>query len=212
MDVETSLPLVGSAIEHPGTGQALRRARLWVLTRTGLWLVGALVVAVGMGFLAEPSASDGPLTKVGSLVAGLLLVFVFVPGVLVGVGSLLRLRGIRKILREYAWEARPAVRRIEYVKELAGIPVTIENAAGEDEWGKVMVVRSAIRSNRWDRRMEKGAWFAGDVPLGGVVALPGGAEPMKIHSRGGRDRREDMLSARGDLPRIKRAKAAGLWG
>lgn len=111
----------------------------------------------------------------------------------------------------YAWEERPAVRRLDYVKEHMGIPVTIEDAAGEDEWGRVMVVRSALRTSRWDERMEKGAWFAGDVPMGGVVALPGGDEQMKIERRAGRGRREDMMELRGDGPRIRKARTAGIW-
>lgn len=95
MNAETRLPLTGSAFEHPGTQHAWQRARRWVLLRTALWVVGALAVLLVLGAVAGASDADSGVSKLVTAVVSLLLVFVFLPGLLIGVGSLLRLRGIK---------------------------------------------------------------------------------------------------------------------
>lgn len=170
-----------------------------------------MAVVAGISTVSAFSGPYSGLTKLVTALGSLSFAFIVFPGLLITFGSLLRLRGIRKVLCIYAWEERAAVRRIGYVKEYTGIPVTIEKSDGEDDWGGVVVLRSPLGSKRWDERMESGAWFAGDVPLGGVMALPGGDELMKIQRRAGHDRIEDINTVRGDSSRTRRAVKAGIW-
>lgn len=66
--------------------------------------------------------------------------------------------------------------------ESGGAPAGVAEG-DEPEWSPSLLARSPIRWNRWNDDLEQGAWFAGDPELGGVLALPGGKEPVFISRR-----------------------------
>ncbi|MGW0550012.1 hypothetical protein [Streptomyces altiplanensis] len=88
--------------------------------------------------------------------------------------SLRCLRTIDTVLRTRSWEYETSVRRARRGKVSGGIPVQVRTGDGDGDWTPVMVARAPFRWRRWSGETEGGAWFAGGLARGGVLALPGG--------------------------------------
>lgn len=199
------------AFDHPETRTTWEGTHRRVMLRLWLWSV-LLVAALALsGVLAEVRWGDGDArgdNSVGGLIGGV-AVLAYPFALYTCCGALSRLRRARGILEAYPWRSFPAVRRLSGTKEARGVPVQFllpddaaaeaANAADEnayvDEdgsvWSQSMSARDPLRWNRWDESLERGAWYAGDVRIGGVLALPGGNGLMTVQ------RRTQMLAMRG---------------
>ncbi|NLU76546.1 hypothetical protein HCC61_28645 [Streptomyces sp. HNM0575] len=201
---ELRVPLTKVAFDHPETRSEWKATRRRVRLKLSLWsvlLVGALTLC---GLLAEvrwaaPTARSD--NSVGGLIGGVgILGYVF--ALYTCCGALSRLRKARSILEAYPWRRFPAVRRLSG-KDPAGVPVQFRLAERGEEpgrgdsssaddvyvdddgtvWSQSMSARNPLRWNRWNESMERGAWYAGDVAIGGVLALPGGSGLMTVQRR-----------------------------
>ncbi|MBT2397840.1 hypothetical protein J7E96_20740 [Streptomyces sp. ISL-96] len=123
-------------------------------------------------------------------------------------GPVLRLRKIRKVLREYPWEHRASVRPCNDVKDVMALPVRLK-ADADGAWSKTMRAVNPLRRKRWTGEMEESAWFAGDPEFGGVIAVPGGSEFMTLE-RGSRTPLEEYREIVRDKNRMARARRAGV--
>lgn len=199
MESDPQLPLTKVAFDDPGTRKVWTATRRRV--RLKLWLWSALLVAALAlsGVLAEVRWGDGNArgdNSVGGAIGGVaLLAYPF--ALYACCGALSRLRKARSILEAYPWRSLPAVRKLSGTKEATGVPVQFRLPDGEEPggsestyvdddgsvWSQSMSARNPLRWNRWDTAMEKGAWFAGDVERGGVLALPGGRCLMTLQRR-----------------------------
>ncbi|MGW0550017.1 hypothetical protein [Streptomyces altiplanensis] len=197
------MPLIKCAFDDPGTRTAWRRARRRVVGR----FIACLIVSLALLVLLSLYATD---TKKGGL-AGLgiaLFLGLVVPCMLyVYIGSLLRLRRIRRVLRSYPWELRAAARKHPHVSESYGVAAQVKTGNGDDDWSPAMLSRNPLRWNRWDTAMESGAWFAGDPAFGGVVALPGGSGLMTFERRS-RMSIDEFREIGRDAERMGRARSA----
>ncbi|MBT2504801.1 hypothetical protein J7I98_02605 [Streptomyces sp. ISL-98] len=128
--------------------------------------------------------------------------------VLYSFGPVLRLRRIRKVLREYPWEYRSSVRPCHDVKDTMALVVQLK-ADADSDWSKTMRAVNPLRRKRWTGAMEQGAWFAGDPEFGGVIAVPGGRDLMTLE-RGSRTPVEEYREIARDKDRMARAKRAGI--
>ncbi|WP_314176890.1 hypothetical protein [Streptomyces winkii] len=198
-DQQPQLPLTGVAFDHEGTQAAWKSARRRVLLKLWLWS-GLLIAALALsGVLAEVRWGDGSArgdNSVGGLI-GAVAVLAYPFALYTCCGALSRLRKARSILEAYPWRSFPAVRKLSGTKEPRGVPVQLRLPEGtepdggkstyEDEdgslWSQSMSARNPLRWNRWDERMETGAWYAGNVEIGGVLALPGGSGLMTVQRR-----------------------------
>ncbi len=167
MKQEAQIPVTACAFDDPGTQAALQRAWRRARVRFGIWTVvwALLLVAVGV-------FRDGDMETVRAI--ALVLMLVSLRPLALSALSLQCLRTIDTVLRDRPWEYRASVRRARRGKVRAGIPVQVRTGDGDDDWTPVMVARAPFRWRRWTGDMESGAWFAGDLARGGVLALPGG--------------------------------------
>ena len=198
-DHEPRLPLTEVAFDAPGTQAAWKATRRRVVLK--LWLWSALFVAALAlsGVLAEVRWDDGNArgdNSVGGLIGGV-AVLAYPFALYTCCGALSRLRKARSILEAYPWRSLPAVRKLSGTKEAMGVPVQFRLPDGEEPgggestyvdddgsvWSQSMAARNPLRWNRWDESMERGAWFAGGVEIGGVLALPGGSGLMTVQRR-----------------------------
>ncbi|MFC4888989.1 hypothetical protein ACFPK5_28045 [Streptomyces beijiangensis] len=165
-------------------------------------LTVASFVMIAMNAEVTYGRKRDPMTSLWVLVFLVLLFFVGA-----SYGSLRRLHKARKVLRSYPWEYRESARKT--AKEAMGIAVQLKPGDGQDGWTRGMVARNPLKWNRWNPEMERGAWFAGDLPLGGVIALPGGSGLMLlgVRYRLGIDER-GAIARQSD--RMTRAKSAGI--
>lgn len=210
------LPSTGVAFDAPGTQAAWNAARRRVVLKLSLW--SALVVAALAlsGVLAEVRWGDGGArgdNSLGGLIGGL-AVLAYSFALYTCCGALSRLRKARSILEAYPWRSFPAVRKLSSAMEAKGVPVQFRLPEGagpgggestyvDDDgsvWSQSMSARNPLRWNRWDVSMERGAWYAGDVELGGVLALPGGSGLMTVH------RRTQVLSMEQSSPKSDHAR------
>ncbi|MFC4494157.1 hypothetical protein ACFPA8_08420 [Streptomyces ovatisporus] len=196
---EAQLPLTEVAFDDPETRDAWERTRRSVSRR--LWfrsLLWSAALVLGLAVSSLTSDEAKPVSSIGPLV---FTVGMF--GLLFSLytcrGALSRVRRARSVLEACPWQALPAVRRITGggVREGTGVVVqfrsphtarTTDDAEGwySDEhgtWSPTMSARNPLRWNRWDAELEKGAWFAGDLQLGGVLARPGGQGLMTVQRR-----------------------------
>ncbi|GAA2967484.1 hypothetical protein [Streptomyces enissocaesilis] len=176
MKRQAHVSVTACAFEDPGTRMALqeawRRARVRFVAWTAVWAL--LLVTVGV--------FKGGSTDAVAAVALFLMLVSLRPLVLSAL-SLRCLRTIDTVLRARPWEYKTSVRRARRGKASAGIPVQVRTGDGEDDWTPVMVARAPFRWRRWSGEMESGAWFAGDLARGGVLALPGGHGLTLVRSR-----------------------------
>lgn len=196
MEAEPQLPMATWAFDHPETRAAWEKAHRRVKGR--LWLWSALIVAaVVVGIVLTPShqpAGRGNNSAGAAIIALAFLVYLFT--LFSSLGALARLRMAREVLKAYAWQPIPGTRRLTGTREATGVVVQLRLPASaecgahgdryvdeEGAWSQSMCARNPLRWNRWDAAMEQGAWFAGDLERGGVVALPGGHGLMRMQRR-----------------------------
>ncbi|MEV0096618.1 hypothetical protein [Streptomyces sp. NPDC050738] len=167
--------------------------------------VGSLAM-VGMKSQDTYGSKQNPVATLWVLAFLVLLFFVGA-----SYGSLRRLHKIRKVLRSYRWEYREGVRRTQGAKEAMGVAVQLRSADDDAGWTRGMVARNPLKWNRWTPELEHGAWFAGDLPFGGVIALPGGNALMllSIRYRLSMEQRVDLAR---DRDRMALAKTGGISG
>ncbi|WP_031481483.1 hypothetical protein [Streptomyces bicolor] len=161
------LPAGSRAVDDPQTGAVLvttwRRGLVRLVVWTVVWALLTLAVIV---------IRDRDLETVRAVF--LLLMFVSLRPLALASLSMQTVRAIDTALGQHSWQYCESVRRVRGTRVRGGIPVQIKVGDGEDDWSPVMKARAPFRWRRWTAEMESGAWFAGDVERGGVVALPGG--------------------------------------
>lgn len=169
-------PVTARAFDDPETHAALQEAWRRARVRFGIWIVvwGLLLVAVGV--------FRGGSTDAVAAIALILMLASLRPLALSAL-SLRCLRTIETVLRARPWEYKTSVRRARRGKVGAGIPVQVRTGDGDDEWTPVMSARAPFRWRRWTGEMESGAWFAGDLQRGGVLALHGGRGLTLVRSQ-----------------------------
>jgi hypothetical protein len=162
-----SLPAGTRALDDPETRSAhlaaWRRGLVRLVAWTVVWLLLTLAVIL---------TDDRDLETVRAVL--LLLMFAGLRPLALASLSLQTLRAIDTTLGDRPWQYCPAVRRVRGTRMRGGIPVQLRTGDGEDDWTPVMKARAPFRWRRWTAELENGAWFAGDVERGGVLALPRG--------------------------------------
>jgi hypothetical protein len=204
MTHDPQVPLSKYAFDHPETRLTWHRARRRVAARFFVCMILLLALLVVLSFYAAE-------TKKGGLPAFaiLLLLGLGMPCTLYAyIGSLLRLRRMRKVMRSYPWEHRASARKESHVQEIYGVPVQLKTGDGDDDWTQIMRARNPLRWNRWDAAMESGAWFAGDPAFGGVIALSGGRGIMALerHSQMSIDEFREIGRDRERMGRARNAR------
>ncbi|WP_139140785.1 hypothetical protein [Streptomyces abyssalis] len=215
------VPLTRVAFDDEGTQAAWTATHRRIKHKLWLWsalfaaaVVVAIVIAPSDASVDFRGRARGDSSASG--VIGGLAVLAYVFALYTCCGALSRLRKARSILEAYPWRSFPAVRKLSGTKEATGVPVQFrlsddaaadaadENAYVDDDgstWSQSMSARNPLRWNRWDESMERGAWYAGDVELGGVLALPGGSGLMTVQRRI-QVRSMEQRSVRADHERI----------
>lgn len=198
-DHEPRLPLTEVAFDAPGTQAVWKATRRRVVLKLWLWSVLFVAALALSGVFAEVRWDDGDArgdNSVGGLIGGV-AVLAYPFALYSCCGALSRLRKARSILEAYPWRSFPAVRKLSGTKEAMGVPVQFRLPDGEEAgggestyvdddgsvWSQSMAARNPLRWNRWDESLERGAWFAGGVEIGGVLALPGGSGLMTVQRR-----------------------------
>ncbi|RAJ63572.1 hypothetical protein K378_03687 [Streptomyces sp. Amel2xB2] len=219
-DQEPRLPLVKVAFDDPATRAAWTAARRRVVFRLCLWST-LFVAAFAVTAVLAPVHSSVEFHSRGrgdNSLSGVIggLAFLAYPFALYSCcGALSRLRKARSILEVYPWRSLPAVRKLSGTGEALGVSVQFrlpdgaeaddgESTYADDDgsvWSESMSARNPLRWNRWDEAMERGAWYAGDLAIGGVLALPGGRGLMTVQ-RGTRVRSMEGRSAKAEHARI----------
>ncbi|MFJ4205252.1 hypothetical protein ACIP2Y_37255 [Streptomyces sviceus] len=119
--------------------------------------------------LAKTGVWDSPVLAVLSVagVLGFILMAYRFPF------AFLSLHRCRKVLREYPLEFRQGMSRKSESRTKYGTVFTVRVKA--DERGRSPLLRAvdALERHRWPEGGEDGVWFAGDLPFGGVVVVPG---------------------------------------
>ncbi|MDI3384891.1 hypothetical protein QIS99_01470 [Streptomyces sp. B-S-A8] len=195
------------AFDHAATRRNWQRARLRAGAMLPLVVLLLLATLTVMGLLGDRHGSPPMWMRIAGFVCLVAAPFVFAAA-LYSLGPVLRLRRIRRVLREYPWEYRAAVRPCPGVKDVMALPVQLRTEPG-GAWSKAMRAINPLQRKRWSGAMEQGAWFAGDPEFGGVIAEPGGRELMTLE-RGSRTPLEEYRAITRDTDRIARAKRAGL--
>lgn len=177
MASEAQLPNAGVAFDDAGTRDAWERTRRAVRTRLWLWS-GLFVAALVAGFVlsALTASADKPLSSAGPALIVLAL-FLYLGALYACRGALSRLRQARQVLEAFPWQRLASVRRHTGEREPTGVVVQFSFTS------HTMTARDPRRWYRWDPQLERGAWFAGDHHLGGVLARPGGSNPMIVQAR-----------------------------
>ncbi|MCT9081115.1 hypothetical protein [Streptomyces fulvoviolaceus] len=206
MTPPVQVPTDKCAFDHPETRRNWQLARLRagaVLPPVVMLLLATLVV---MGMLGDRPTTQPMWMRVAGLVCVVAAPFVFAFA-LYSLGPVLRLRRIRKVLREYPWEYRASIRPAPGVKD-AALPVRVRTDADGD-WSRTMRAINPLQRKRWTGEMEHGAWFAGDPEFGGVIAAPGATDFMTLE-RGTRTPPDLYGEITRDKARMARAKRAGI--
>lgn len=214
------VPLQPPAFDHPETRAAWERTRSRIRARLWLWTV-LFVALLALSIILNASAGTDYVRRgsnqLGPAIGGLAMLWY--PCVLYAcLGALSRLKKARRVLHVFPWQPLSKVRKSG--REATGItvhlplPASASAPAGpakhglpgggsEDDvsWSPTMSARDPRRWNRWDERLEGGAWFAGDPSRWGVLALPGGSGLMTVH-RSMANLSADRTSARQDLESV----------
>ncbi|MFJ9131338.1 hypothetical protein ACIRJS_45425 [Streptomyces sp. NPDC102340] len=172
------LPLEKRAFDHPETRRNWRRARRRARRTVALEVIGLLVFLAVVGLLNDGPRSKPVWMRVVLLVCVIATPFV-IAFVLYSLGPILRLRRIRRVLRDHPWEYCEAVRPCPGAKDVMGVLVQLRTDSG-DGWSGTMRAINPLRRKRWSGEMEQGAWFAGSLEAGGVIAVPGGCDLMTL--------------------------------
>lgn len=198
MSQEPWIPSGECALGDPRTREALRHAPRPIWIRFAKMMGGGLVVMI-------PSFLSGNdfLLAIGMIAT--VFVITSVRGLLISYAWLHR---IKRVLSVYPWEAQPEVEKCEEFAAGSKATALIKLGRGNGEWTVGFAARNYRSLGRWDQQMEKGVWFAGDLPFGGVIARPGGEELTFVQA-------DDMtlLAAEREAAstaRQERAKEAGL--
>lgn len=192
------LPSAPVAFDEPGTQAVWKAMRRRVVAKLWMWSVLFVAALVLSGVFAEVRW-DGADARDGNSAGGLIgaaAVLAYPCALYSCCGALSRLTKARRILEAYPWRPLPAVRKLSGTKEAGGVPVQFRlpdrherdgrSTYVDDDgsaWSESMCARDPLRWNRWDESMQRGAWYAGDLELGGVLALPGGNALMTVQRR-----------------------------
>lgn len=199
MESEPQLPLTKVAFDDPGTRKVWKATRRRVRLKLSLWSVLLIAGLALSGVITNNRWGDGyhrGQSDLGGFVGAVALV-AYLFALYTCCGALSRLRKTRSILEAYPWRSFRSVRKLSGTKEATGVPVQFRLPDGEEPggsestyvdgdgsvWSQSMSARNPLRWNRWDKSMEGGAWYAGDVEIGGVLALPGGRGLMTVQRR-----------------------------
>ena len=87
--------------------------------------------------------------------------------------ALLSLGRCRRVLREYPLEFRSGMSKKSESRTKYGTVFTVRVKADERGRSPLMRAVDALERHRWPESAEDGVWFAGDLPFGGVVVVPG---------------------------------------
>ncbi|MFF4525599.1 hypothetical protein [Streptomyces bluensis] len=172
---QNELPTTSCAFDDPVTRSSLQEAWRRALIRFAVWVAVWVLLLVVVGV-----TRDSGMETVQTVAVILALIGLRPLGL--SALSLRCLQGIEAVLRIRPWQFHGPVRRVPRVRGRGGVPVQIRIGEGEDGWAPVMVARAPFRSRRWMGEMENGAWFAGDLDRGGVLALPGGRGLMAVRT------------------------------
>lgn len=167
MTSEVEIPQAGVAWEDTATQRAVRRAERRVWRRFATWGGGGAVVAVAAWL---PGIS-------GLKVVSVLAVLVVGAFITVHCRSLFWLARVKRILRLYPWEPRPYVRKRTYPNGgNTKVSALVQLYDPLTKWSPELKARDVWCGLSWNATFDDGAWFAGDLPFGGVMAKPGGDE------------------------------------
>lgn len=215
------VPVHSTAFDQSDTRAAWERTRRRVRGRFWLWtllFVALLVLSGVLTAAAETDYARRGSNQFGPAIGGLAILWY--PFALYScLGALSRLKKARRVLEAYPWQELPTVRKAG--RESTGIAVQLPlpsstsatasagfgkggpmaGAADDAQWTPTMCARDPRRYNRWDERLERGAWFAGDPTRWGVLAQPGGMGLMTVH-RSQANLSADRTSAKQDLEKV----------
>ncbi|GGY48849.1 hypothetical protein GCM10010384_63890 [Streptomyces djakartensis] len=166
MKTEATVPMAKLAFDDPGTRRMFersrRRALMNLLVRAGGW-TALLIVARTVetnAQLIEGAAS-----------------FLLIPTAFLLAGPARKLRWLRAIetaLRSFPWQ-HCVVAPEQGSQVGAGTAVRVGlGAAGDEHQSASMAARTWRLRRPRAKQLENGAWFAGDLDRGGVIARPGG--------------------------------------
>ncbi|MDG4856965.1 hypothetical protein P8605_02115 [Streptomyces sp. T-3] len=172
------LPADRCAFDDPETRRNWQRARLRAGAMLPLVVILLLVTLTVMGLLGDRPRTQPMWMRIAGFVCVIAAPFIFALA-LYSLGPIIRLRRIRRILREHPWEYRAAVRPCPGVKDTMALPVQLRTTPDGD-WSRTMRAINPLQRKRWTGEMEHGAWFAGDPEVGGVIAVPGGRDMMTL--------------------------------
>ncbi|WP_327353045.1 hypothetical protein [Streptomyces sp. NBC_01304] len=172
------LPLEKCAFDHPETRRNWQRARLRAGAMLPLVVILLLVTLTVMGLLGDHPRTQPMWMRIAGFVCVIAAPFIFALA-LYSLGPIIRLRRIRRILREHPWEYRAAVRPCPGVNDTMALPVQLRTDPDGD-WSRTMRAINPLQRKRWTGEMEHGAWFAGNLEDGGVIAAPGGRDLMTL--------------------------------
>ncbi|GAA2296490.1 hypothetical protein GCM10010402_63710 [Actinomadura luteofluorescens] len=156
-----------------------------------------LLVAVGAAMVAVPLVADVRFLYpfVGAGLVALPL------GTRFWLPQIFYLRKCDRVLKVYEFGFRSPVRK----SNLHGRGVRLLTVG---DGAPRMSAREPLFSDRWPRGIERGAWFAGDDPFGGVILVPGTGELMCMQPATWLAHDRDRLQAGPE--RQNRAERAGL--
>ncbi|MFF4627425.1 hypothetical protein [Streptomyces griseorubiginosus] len=160
------------ATSPPGVvevGRLLKRNYLLLIQGVVLRLVvfGALCAAPVV--LSKTGTWDSPVLSVLSVagVMGFVLMTYRFPFALLSLGR------CRRVLREYPLEFRSGMSKKIESRTKYGTVFTVRVKAEERGRSPLLRAADALERHRWPKGAEDGVWFAGDLPFGGVVVVPG---------------------------------------
>ncbi|MFD5425028.1 hypothetical protein [Streptomyces sp. NPDC127084] len=191
------------AFDHPETRATWKRTRRRVMGRFWLWtLLFVALFALSTVVTAQTDYAGRGGNQAGPAIGA--LAFLWYPFVLYTcLGALSRLKQARSALQAFPWQQLPAARKASG-PEAKGVAVHLALGAGTDgevRWSPTMCARDPRRWNRWDDRLEQGAWFAGDPTKWGVLALPGGEGIMTVQ-RSTANHSTERTTAKQDRERV----------
>ncbi|MFH8697598.1 hypothetical protein [Streptomyces chartreusis] len=175
MKIATPVPSSGYAFDDHATRRAYERARrgtlIALLFRVAAWF--ALLV-VAQAVETEEQLLEGAAA------------FLLVPASLLLIGPgrrLLWMISVGRVLRSHSWQ-QCGVTRCDGVRSDGGTPVQVQvfGADGAALSTSVMTARTWRMRRPQPSLLAEGAWFAGDLARGGVIAGPGGRVLMGVRS------------------------------
>jgi len=207
MTLPVQVPSDKCAFDHPDTRRNWQLARLRAGAALPLVVMLLLATLVVMGMLGDRPTTQPMWMRVAGFVCVVAAPFVFAL-TLYSLGPVLRLRRIRRVLREYPWAYCSSIRPCPGVKDTMALPVRLRTDADGD-WLRTMRAINPLQRKRWTGELEHGAWFAGDPEFGGVIAAPGARDFMTLE-RGTRTPPDLYREIARDKERMARAKRAGI--